>query len=63
MGKYGPEKTPYLDTFHAVFAIRSRTVNVRIQLIPFINETKNRLIDLWFNFGISSGLALKFIQL
>lgn len=63
MGKCGPEKTAYLNTFHAVFAIRSRAVNVRTHLIPFINETKNCLIDLWFNFGISSGLALKFIQL
>ena len=29
-GKYGPEKTPYLDTFHAVQIIKERLVNVWI---------------------------------
>ena len=29
-GKYGPEKTPYLDTFHAVFLIKGNTVLVMI---------------------------------
>ena len=32
-GKYGPEKTPYLDTFHAVFETCSETFkNLFIEL-------------------------------
>ena len=29
-GKYGPEKTPYLDTFHAVTIIISMNENIQI---------------------------------
>ena len=29
-GKYGPEKTPYLDTFHAVFSKETEEVKVNV---------------------------------
>ena len=35
-GKYGPEKTPYLDTFHAVNCLMFKTVHEL--LIPFLCE-------------------------
>ena len=38
-GKYGPEKTPYLDTFHAVFIIQLR---VHIFKLDDIKSTENK---------------------
>ena len=32
-GKYGPEKTPYLDTFHAVLSNEYGNVNFRKHLL------------------------------
>ena len=32
-GKYGPEKTPCLDTFHAVSVMRSSNVNEAIRAV------------------------------
>ena len=28
-GKYGPEKTPYLDTFHAVYGVKKRKIGLK----------------------------------
>ena len=43
-GKYGPEKTPYLDTFHAVHVIGLLTLTVAefIDLI-FLSDTVDQL--------------------
>ena len=35
-GKYGPEKTPYLDTFHAVNVNVSLTIRILKNKITFI---------------------------
>ena len=34
-GKYGPEMTPYLDTFHAVSSIYYHTLSFRLVLLTF----------------------------
>ena len=40
-GKYGPEKTPYLDTFHAVEILHSKCVKKEKQILKLI-KTKPR---------------------
>ena len=39
--KYGPEKTPYMDSFHAV----SAAVNIHVKVRPSFWNTKNNTIS------------------
>ena len=45
-GKYGPEKTPYLDTFHAVNILISVTPDY---IILFVKDIANKLSYLMWN--------------
>ena len=39
-GKYGPEKTPYLDTFHAIKVYNSANISILDKQMFCINSTK-----------------------
>ena len=53
MGKYGPEKAPYLDTFHAVSSIdndeehviHSEIDNVEIMINDEVDEVIKKLFE------------------
>ena len=42
IGKYGPEITPYLDTFHAVLDLRKRSSKVREN---FVSKSQLNMIQ------------------
>ena len=46
-GKYGPEKTPYMDTFHAVIGIY-RVLNIALvsKILAVTNKSFNIVSDL-----------------
>ena len=43
MGKYGPEKTPYLDIFHAVNATINKTKYSRMDYVNVFSPLLNTL--------------------
>ena len=45
-GKYGPEKTPYLDTSHAVgvFSVNFAVINFKLVRAPEFSKTVNPLM-------------------
>ena len=42
-GKYGPEKTPYLDTFHVVWSKKTK--------VTIGKDLKSMIINIDFEFG------------
>ena len=44
-GKYGPEKTPYLDTFHAVCGTSQRKANGKVDLCGKCFENLSKLVQ------------------
>ena len=57
MGKYGPEKAPYLDTFHAVSSIdndeehviHSEIDNIEIMINDEVDEVIKKLFESFKN--------------
>ena len=45
-GKYGPEKTPYLDTFHTVFTTNNWGLPLGISLLNFNKFAGNKMKNL-----------------
>ena len=43
--KYGPEKTPYLDTFHAVLNIENITINTSTKSLKILGITIDNKLD------------------
>ena len=56
-GKYGPEKTPYLDTFHAVLFMQ---ITLHIELWESENIKNNRVTECFKNYNIEKILCFKF---
>ena len=51
-GKYGPEKTPYLDTFHAVILLSKvhdviKTINCYISIVMSFHQKTRRKFCTW----------------
>ena len=47
VGKYGPEKTPYLDKFHTVLALNVRELSSRIFDGALYSHEKCSIIDVY----------------